>query len=222
MRGSPTSSGASRKPCARARGRSSAVERPPETRRAAGSIPADHIRGSVAQRRQSTRLLIGEVQVRLLPAPLEGLPPARYPVSKTGGPRGLGGSTPSPSVPRSGVVERPDARLLIARRRFESCRRSFSSLRSGDKCPWRHGSLIPSRAWFDSRVSDSGCTPPWSSGDDAGLATGETRVRLPPGVLDRSACRGDGHPAGFGTGDRWFDSSRADCAVEERLSSRAS
>jgi hypothetical protein len=28
----------------------------------------------------------------------EGLPPARYPVSKTGGPQGLGGSTPSPSA----------------------------------------------------------------------------------------------------------------------------
>ena len=28
---------------------------------------------------------------------------------------------------RSGVVERQDARLLIVRRRFESCRRSFAS-----------------------------------------------------------------------------------------------
>ena len=59
------------------------VERPPETRGAAGSIPAGHIfvgRDSDASR------------------PLEGLPPARYPVSKTGGPRGLGGSTPSPPV----------------------------------------------------------------------------------------------------------------------------
>ena len=36
--------------------------------------------------------------VQLLPgSPMEGLPPARYPVSKTGGLRGLGGSTPSPS-----------------------------------------------------------------------------------------------------------------------------
>jgi hypothetical protein len=89
----------------------------------------------------------------------------RYPVSKTGGPLGLGGSTPSPSAcwcgrleawpsqvrqrvasaqagdrpqvrillppfNRSGVVERQDARLLIAKRRFESCRRSCLTLLS--------------------------------------------------------------------------------------------
>jgi hypothetical protein len=63
------------------------------------------------------------VQVRILPGSLEGLPQARYPVSKTGGPPGLGGSIPSPSA-RSGVVERQDARLLTARRRFDPCRRS--------------------------------------------------------------------------------------------------
>ena len=71
----------------------------------------------------------------------------RYPVSKTGGSSGPWGFD-SLSF-RSGVVERRDARLLIVKRRFESCHRSF-----GGQCPWRHGSLISSRAWFDSRASD--------------------------------------------------------------------
>jgi hypothetical protein len=44
-----------------------------------------------------------------------------------------------------------DARLLIAKSRFEPCRRSSLI---GGRCPWRHGSLIPSRAWFDSTTSD--------------------------------------------------------------------
>jgi hypothetical protein len=77
--------------------------------------------------RQSSRFLPGTVQVRRLPGPLaplagglsrpaelpaashrardakevtEGLPPARYPVSKTGGLSGFEGSTPSPSASR--------------------------------------------------------------------------------------------------------------------------
>ncbi len=86
----------------------------------------------------------------------------RYPVSKTGGlrpwgfdslsfrfgggmaewkgsallPRGrLGrsaGSNPAASAFRSDVVERQDARLLIARRRFDSCHRSYTP-------PWSNG-----------------------------------------------------------------------------------
>ena len=68
---------------------------------------------------------------------------------------------------RSGVVERQDARLLIARRRFDPCRRSFVRR---PVSVVRHGSLITSRAWFDSRASDFLFTyvPPWSSGCDAG------------------------------------------------------
>jgi hypothetical protein len=66
-------------------GCSSAVERPFETRGAAGSIPAGHVIWLRSSTRQSTRLLIGRLQVRRLPVPLEGLPRARYPVSKTGG-----------------------------------------------------------------------------------------------------------------------------------------
>jgi hypothetical protein len=40
---------------------------------------------------------------------------ARYPVSKTGGPAGLGGSTPSPSAFVPAWSSREDARLLPAR-----------------------------------------------------------------------------------------------------------
>jgi hypothetical protein len=48
----------------------------------------------------------------------------RYPVSKTGGSSGLGGSTPSPSAWRHGRVERQrvaTARAGLPLRRFESC-----------------------------------------------------------------------------------------------------
>jgi hypothetical protein len=53
---------------------------------------------------------------------------------------GLGGSTPSPSAFRSGVVERQDARLLIAKRRFDPCHRSSRS---------KSGSASPSHDDFD-------------------------------------------------------------------------
>ena len=99
---------------------------------------------------------------------------------------------------RSGVVERQDARLLIVRRRFESCRRSWD-IHVGGRCPWRHGSLISSRAWFDSRASDLSCprgravmTPgsqPGRRGFDS--RRGYCTTHLPVGE--------HGHPAGFGS-----------------------
>ncbi len=93
------------------------VERPSETRGAAGSTPAGHIaRDSVAQEAELpalNRRVAGSTPAgvtrgsgaRLLPghalaSDTEGLPSARYPVSKTGGSHRLGGSTPSPSVVR--------------------------------------------------------------------------------------------------------------------------
>ena len=86
------------------RGRSSAVERSSETRGGAGSIPAGHARGFVAQQAEPPTLDRCGAGSTPAGAITEGLPWARYPVSKTGGPSGLGGSTPSPSA-RSGVVE---------------------------------------------------------------------------------------------------------------------
>jgi hypothetical protein len=68
------------------------------------------------------------VQVRLLPGPLHAF-----------------GRTATGAVSRleNGWASRPWG--------FDSL--SFR-LYAGDKCPWRHGSLISSRAWFESRVSD--------------------------------------------------------------------
>jgi hypothetical protein len=142
---------------------------------------------------------------------LEGLPVVRYPVSKTGGLRGLGGSTPSPSARRhgraaegnallarrrgarpqvrillppfrSGVVERKDARLLTARRRFDPCRRSFA-------CPRGRRAMTPrsqrGRCGFESRRGF------------LLLAVGESAT---PPVL--------------GTGDRRFDSCRPDLVAQ--------
>jgi hypothetical protein len=57
---------------------------------------------------------------------VEGLPLARYPVSKTGAASAVEGSTPSPSAFVPAWSIRYDARLLIARGRFEPCRRSSS------------------------------------------------------------------------------------------------
>src|ERR1043166_728142 len=85
---------------------------------------------------ESSRLLPGEVRVRFLPGSLEGLPPARYPVSKTGGSHGLGGSTPSPSAGGMAELGRQrvaNAEAVGAVRRFEPCclRLSFRRGRVG-------------------------------------------------------------------------------------------
>jgi hypothetical protein len=170
--------------------------------------------------RQSCRLLIGDVQVRFLPGPLRGRT-ATGAVSRlengwASGPWGFDSLSfrftfrCGRAVRRATVTREAQVRALPPE--------PFV----GGRCPWRHGSLISSRAWFDSRASDSFFLPPWSSGDDARLSTGKVRVRLPPGVLQLLPVGETATPPGSGPGDRWFDSSRADCAVEERLSSRAS
>ena len=165
-------------------------------------FPTQRLRSST---RQSCRLLIGGLQVQLLPGPpLEGLPLARYPVSKTGAASAVGGSTPSPSARSSSKHSVParsngyDARLLIAKSRFEPCRRSSSV---GGRCPWRHGSLITSRAWFDSRTSDQVHMPPWSSGCDAGFSTRRRGFKSRRGYsrIALLAVGEHGHPAGFGS-----------------------
>jgi hypothetical protein len=117
------------------------------TQEAAGSSPASptHRRGasqvrslpvtplgSVAQSAELPALTRGRAGSTPAGATLEGLPQARYPVSKTGGLSGLGGSTPSPSVSDPAWSSRQDARLLLARGRFEPCRRSCMP-------PWSNG-----------------------------------------------------------------------------------
>ena len=83
------------------------VERSFETGRAAGSIPAGHAFGFVAQQ-QSRRLLIGVVQVRLLPEPCtrKGCHGCGTPSRKRVGLTALGVRLPPlPLHVRSGVVE---------------------------------------------------------------------------------------------------------------------
>ena len=133
------------------------------------------------------------MQVRLLPGPpLEGLPLARYPVSKTGAASAVGGSTPSPSAFVPARSNGYDARLLIAKSRFEPCRRSFHrrSVSVAARLADTEQGLV---RFQDLRLIDM---PPWSSGSDAGFSARKRGFESRRGFS--SGCRGDGHPAGFG------------------------
>ena len=112
------------------------------------------------------------MQVRLLPKPLLFGRTAIGAVSRLENGRALrplGVRLPLlPFIPA--WSRRNDARLLLARGRFEPCRRS-----SRPSCPRGR------------------------TGDDAGPSTRKLRVRAPPGVLcTTTGCRGVGHPTGFG------------------------
>lgn len=157
----------------------------------------------------------------------EGLPPARYPVSKTGGPSGLGGSTPSPSASRHRPAWRHgrarQGSALLARRRatvrrFESCclRSIVPVWSSGETrdCYSRSAGSNPAAGASrprSPRTRGHSC-PCGRSGDDAGLSTRKLRVRIPPGVLnDRLLAVGErATPPVSGTGDRRFDSCQPD------------
>ena len=123
---------------------------------------------------------------------------ARYPVSKTAGLSGLGGSTPSPSA--GGMAERQGSALLPRRRaavrRFESCSSVFVPVWSSGKtrdCYSRERRFDPCRRSL---------MPPWSNGDDAGLSTRKLRVRVPPGVLCSYLAVGElATPPALGAGD---------------------
>ena len=83
------------------------VERPLEARGAAGSIPAGHIAWLRSSTRQSTRLLIGRLQVRRLPVPSGRTAIGAVSRFENGWVRkGLGGSIPSPSSWRHGRAVR--------------------------------------------------------------------------------------------------------------------
>lgn len=178
------------------RGRSSAVERSPETRGAAGSIPAGHAFGFVAQSGEPPTLnRCGAGSSPAEATRWEGLPRVRYPVSKTGGPSALGVRLP-PLPFRCGRVGKT---------------RDCYSRDAGSK-----------------PAAGASARPRGRTGDDAGLSTRRLRVRVPPGVLLLFFIWSWGSvatPPASGAGDRRFDSCRPDlapCAVEERLSSRAS
>ena len=99
------------------------------------------------------------MQVRSLPeSPSEGLPPARYPVSKTGGRQRLGGSTPSPSAWRHGRARQGSALLARRRataRRFESC--CLRSNRSG-VVEWKTRGCYP-RSAGSTPAAGAPCAP---------------------------------------------------------------
>ncbi len=145
------------------------VERSPETRGVAGSIPAGHTLGSVAQPAEPPTLNRA-VQVRLLPGPLFGrTATGAVPRLENGWAFGLGGSTPSPSALRSGVVE--------------SARRATVTRESAGSSPAAGASHAP--------VVEREMTP----GSQPGSCGFESRR----GYSSRSSgCGGAGHPAGFG------------------------
>ena len=120
---------------------------------------------------------------------LEGLPWARYPVSKTGGLRGLAGSTPSPSA--RGVAERLKAARCERAAgqspsgRFESC--CLRSVRSGVVETERRAT-VNREAQVRALPPEPSC-PRGRTGDDAGPSTRKLRVRVPPGTSTRSDWR---------------------------------
>ena len=148
------------------RGRSSAVERSSETRAAAGSIPAGHVLGFVAQQEEPPTLdRCGAGSTPAGATGREGLPWVRYPVSKTGGPSGPWGFDSLPF-------------------------RSFRCSREGKTrdCWSRSAGSRPAAGAF--------MCPRGRTGDDAGPSTRKLRVRVPPGVYDarwRSGCPREPH-----------------------------
>jgi hypothetical protein len=113
-------------------GCSSAVERPLETRGAAGSIPAGHIIWLRSSTRQSTRLLIGRLQVRSLRGPLGRTATGAVSRFESGWVRkGLGGSTPSPSFSRF-----PGRRIAPAGRSPAPRPASRRCAPSGERAVW--------------------------------------------------------------------------------------
>ena len=191
------------------------VERPPETRGVAGSSPAGHIStGSVAQAELPalTRARCRFDSCRGHHS--EGLPSARYPVSKTGGSQGLGGSTPSPSSPSGGMAElarqrvasaggesRSQVRILLPPSPPRSSAEKSSGFRPHAR-PFESGRGVhvhdatsfngrttgcyPENAGSTPAVAASSSYPRSSSGRGRRSLTPEARVRFPLGVLTRT------------------------------------
>jgi hypothetical protein len=121
------------------------------------------------------------VQVRRLPGPLsEGLPPARYPVSKTGGSSGLGGSTPSPSASLEAWPSWKGSALLARRR-------PSPLAGSSPAAPWSKRVMTPGlnpetagRIPPGGTRSSSGCR---GAGHPTGFGRRRSQVRLLPARL---------------------------------------
>ena len=155
----------------------------------------------------------------------------RYPVSKTGGPSGLGGSTPSPSAPAcarqgarpahaaqiGGMAEWARQRVanayaVEAARRFESCCLRFDPAWSR----WKDARLLPARAqvralppepFIRAPVVETAMTPDSQSG---GCGFESRRGSEAPIWFEHLVVGESGTPPVSGTGDRRFDSCRPD------------
>ena len=153
---------------------------------------------------------------------LEGLPWARYPVSKTGGSSGLGGSTPSPSA-SGGMAELERQRVASAQaataaRRFESCclrhrpvaQRQSSGLRTHARPfdPGRGAHVVPQVpiAEWRSEPRESKMLARKGPSTSRAPLTSSTHSRFLCDVVQRQDAR-------LLTGRRWFESSRRSLAT---------
>ena len=177
--------------------------------------------------RQSSRFLIGRLQVRRLPGPLHGRAATgavhRLENGWALGPWGFD------SLPfrLGGMAEL--VRQRVANAQAGTTRSQVRVLLPPSVCPssaFRCGRAV--RRATVTREAQVRVLPPEphrapvvERGDDAGFSPRKLRVRVPPGVLQLAVGETVTPPAS-GAGDRRFDSCRPDCAVEERLSSRAS
>jgi hypothetical protein len=152
----------------------------------------------------------------------------RYPVSKTGGPSGLGGSTPSPSASlrcgraarRATVNREAQVRILPPEPPRRSAR--FTGETSFPRAP-PSGCCSRGRACHCSRRAGSAPrrgagvrVPHVRAGHGlGGHGLGSDPCSLDMYLLDLLPVGEQGTSPASGAGDRWFDSSQADCAVEE-------
>ena len=119
---------------------------------------------------------------------MEGLPPARYPVSKTGGLHGLGGSTPSPSA--LFWIARPRWRAARPRKEHAGTRaRRHGRVGKAARC-YRAGGerrsqvrvLLPPHDATSSNGRTTGCYPV-NAGSTPAVAVGWGNPGTPTGPL---------------------------------------
>jgi hypothetical protein len=183
------------------------VERLLETRGAAGSIPAGHISWLRSSTRQSTRLLIGRLQVRSLRGPLRKDCHRRgIPFRKRVGPEGPWGFDSLSFLLEAWPSGKAAPCYGVGRRRLAGSNPAASA-------SFRRGRVGKTRGCYPRERRFEPCRrsllPPWSKRDDAGFSIRRLRVRVPPGVLQLVVGE-PGTPPVSGTGDRRFESCRPD------------